>query len=123
VGWNFSHGPFDQAQNVGYTFSESNPNVQVWPQPLMIRINDFGIQGNQGQPSTVFPPNWPYPPDGTSQIASEDDWEESVSMSIDLADNLTFWGVGQYLPNGNQTSCCNWYTQIFLCEAGSGFCK
>jgi hypothetical protein len=89
----------------------------------MVRLNQYGIQG---KPQTVFPGNWPNNlPNGvvTDSNSNDWDWEESVSMSIDPADNLTFWGVGQYLPNGNQTSCCNWYTQIFLCEAGSGFCK
>jgi hypothetical protein len=95
----------------------------------MIRIDKLGNRGNSGTPKTIFPSNWPNPlPDGTSQVPVyngnnqniyQDEWEESISLSIDPADDLTFWGTGEWLPSGGQGSCCDWNTQIFLCRKGN----
>jgi hypothetical protein len=57
-------------------------------------------------------------------------WGEFVSMSMDPTDDLTFWGVGEYLT-ANESNChvgggssnrCQWLTDIFSCQKGSGFC-
>lgn len=92
----------------------------------MVRLNQYGTQGT---PLTVFPGNWPNNlPDGVVENVGNNynawDWEEYTSVSIDPADDVTFWATGQYLPNGNQGTSPVWDTQIFLCQEGvtPGFC-
>jgi hypothetical protein len=54
---------------------------------------------------------------GNDETGSNQYWEEATTVAIDPQDSQTFWGVGEWLSQ-NQTSCCNWSTQVFLCRAG-----
>ncbi len=56
-------------------------------------------------------------------------WGEVASVSIDPTDDITFWGLGEYLTTTEDKcsstlgySDCEWLTKIFSCHKGSGVC-
>jgi hypothetical protein len=105
-----SSNAIDENENVAYTFSGSNGSSQnpVYPQPYMARVSSAGVADT---------------PQNTVQGDANDEtggtmyWEEATTVAVDPQDSLTFWGAGQWL-NQTQSSCCNWQTQVFVCQAG-----
>jgi hypothetical protein len=48
---------------------------------------------------------------GTSTYIS--DWGNYVSVALDPADDLTFWGVNEYLPENQTPTALTWQSEIF----------
>jgi hypothetical protein len=111
-----SSNAIDENENVAYTFTGSNNltgTSAVDPQPFMARINDAGYAGT---PQGVISVQSNL---GLDEITQNNYWEEAVSIAIDPTDDLSFWGTGQWIPSSNQSSCCDWNTQVFVCQAGN----
>jgi len=110
----------DKNQVVGYTFNIGD-GTSNYPS---IYADTVDAGGNRGLLKEVQA--------GSAAITdtANNSWGEFVSMSMDPTDDLTFWGVGEYLTT-NESNChvgggssnrCQWLTTIFTCKKGSGFC-
>jgi hypothetical protein len=105
--------------NLGLTFSEDDSGA-VSPLPpsiysAQITYDSSTATWNPQSPSLVFA--------GTGvSIGSPTyvpDWGNYVSIALDPANNLEFWGVNEYLQ-GNQTpGALTWRTEIFNFSTGS----
>jgi hypothetical protein len=115
-----SSNAIDSNENVGYTFSVGNGSTGNNPSLYMNTIDFAGGQGTLKSPKI-----------GNGSDETDNHWGEYFSISIDPADDLTFWGTGQYFAT-NQTGVCDnshptnciWDTQIYTCKKGnsSGWC-
>ncbi len=99
--------------NIGLNFSEDDSGVAN-PMPPTIYsaqlIYDSSTSTwNPQSPNLVFTGTGV----STGTTTYVPDWGNYVSVGLDPADNLTFWGVNEYL-NGNQTpSARTWQSEIF----------
>jgi hypothetical protein len=113
-----SSNAIDEDQNVGYQFSVAPASQNAYPSLDYDTLSNLGAAGTA---TTV--PYLSY--DGSE--GDNPDWGYWVSTTIDPADNVSFWSVGGYYPNGTQTSCiggdgfsgCNWGTAIFCRQFNS----
>jgi len=126
-----SSNAIDKSENIGYTFSGGNGTSPNYPSLYADRLDS----GNNKGTITLAKAGT-----GSMQDTCNKHWGEYVSTSIDPADDLTFWSVGEYLYNdigtchGAEWGCgmadysdCGltsegWRTEAFTCQEGSGLC-
>jgi hypothetical protein len=111
----------DKSQNVGYSFNIGNGTSPNYPSVYADTLDAAGGTGTLTSVQT-----------GSASItdSANQSWGEYVSMSMDPTDDLTFWGVGEYLTTtesnchsgGGSSNVCEWLTTIFTCQKGSGVC-
>ncbi len=114
----------DKNGNVGYTFTGSDSATH--PHLYLDTLSTFGVAGTaEVVPGLTFNGS---ENGGTTQDGNQF-WGEYVSTTIDPSDDLTFWSVGEYFKNGDQSGCtgpnfptCSWYTAIFSCKKGDSNC-
>jgi len=117
----------DKYGNLGITYTATgNPSfgssTSYDPSPYFVSVN-----------SSTGTPNLPVAILSNSGLSGQDEtdqyWGEYVSVASDPNDDLTFWGVDEYM-NGNQVSNCSyklqigsgctWASRIYTCQLGSG---
>jgi hypothetical protein len=111
----------DKNQVVGYTFNIGDGTSPNYPSVYADTLDAAGATGTLTSVQT-----------GSASItdSANQSWGEYVSMSMDPTDDLTFWGVGEYLTTtesnchsgGGSSNRCEWLTTIFNCQKGSGVC-
>ena len=117
----------DKNQIVGYTFNIGNGSstyCSMSPCYPSVYADTLDAAGATGTLTSVQT--------GSASItdSANQSWGEYVSMSMDPSDDLTFWGVGEYLTTtesnchsgGGSSNVCEWLTTIFSCQKGSGVC-
>ena len=111
----------DKDENVGYTFSIGDGSRSNYPSLYAQTLNNIGNAGTL----TIVQSGG-----GSILDTSNHYWGPYVSTSIDPSDDLTFWSTGQWIPYPGESNCdqttktgCNWETQVFYCQKGSGYCN
>jgi len=111
----------DKDQNVAYTFTVGDGSGSNYPSIYADSIDDTGTAGSLNVVQSGA---------GSITDSSNHYWGPYVSVAIDPSDDLTFWGIGEYIPSGGESSCdnsvktgCNWFTEVFNCTKGSGYCN
>jgi hypothetical protein len=119
----------DKDENVGYTFSVGNGSNSNYPSEYSDTLDN---SNNLGTVKLIEAGG------GSIIDGCNHHWGEYVSAAIDPSDDLTFWGVGEYLSE-NENNChgvvagqcstsdysgCVWKTEAFKCQKGQsgGLC-
>jgi hypothetical protein len=113
-----SSNAIDSNENVVYTFTGGNSGEFNYPSPYMDRIDK---NNNPGTPTKTASGEG-FITYGWANADNYAWWEEATSVAI-APDGVTFWATGEWLSS-NESSCCNWQTQVFACQEGQtgGFC-
>lgn len=102
----------DSAGNIGITYSESS--TMKSPSLWFVTVNASNVIGT---PVLIV--------QGSADEENCSNWGDYVNTSIDPADDLTYWSVGEYFDS-NQTGTCGntgtatFQTRIFTCKKGAG---
>jgi hypothetical protein len=104
----------NSVNNIGLTFTEDDSGVAN-PMPPSIYSTELTYNSststwNAQSPSLVVAGTGVSTSTGSSYIP---DWGNYVSLGLDPSDELTFWGVNEYLTENQTPSALTWQSEIF----------